>query len=182
MTPPSIWSDEEAARILGRVAAMEPALPGVDPFERIQRRLNLLTCYPARADMTCVCGCGEKLKGRRTRWATDLCRDAAYWAMAVHAGWSSTIRFLLSLRDRGVCAQCEEQSQGDSWGPWEADHILSVVEGGGGRGLDNFQTLCLDCHKGKTRELRRRQAATRRAERNRSQGVLAPCSDLEVLP
>lgn len=39
---------------------------------------------------------------------------------------------------------------------WDADHIRSVVEGGGECGLDNMQTLCLWCHREKTAELRRR--------------------------
>ena len=176
------WSEEEVARILGRVEAMEPALPGVDSFKRIQSTLGMRACYPDRPDRTCACGCGKKLKGRRSRWATDLCGDAAFWAMAVHAGSSSAIRFLLLLRDRGVCANCDGglRLPGLS-GPWEADHVLSVSEGGGGLGLENFQTLCTGCHKEKTRELRRRLAAARRAERNRSQGSLGLYSDLEAL-
>lgn len=173
MGAPFTRSDEEVARILGRVEAMDPVLPALDPYQRIQPGLGLRACYPGRLDRTCVCGCGDELKGRRTRWATDDCCDAAFWAMEVHAGRSPTIRFLLSLRDRGVCASCGHRDQSARWGSWEADHILSVVEGGGGRGLDNFQTLCADCHREKTREFRRRQAAARRADRNRSQGVLA---------
>ena len=53
-------------------------------------------------------------------------------------------------RDHGRCANC-----GLDYGyyGWEADHILEVVNGGGGCGLDNFQTLCTECHKEKTRKL-----------------------------
>lgn len=36
---------------------------------------------------------------------------------------------------------------------WQADHIQSVAEGGGGTGLENYQTLCTPCHKRKTAEL-----------------------------
>jgi len=39
---------------------------------------------------------------------------------------------------------------------WDADHIVPVVEGGGQCGLDNIRTLCIDCHKQVTRELRGR--------------------------
>lgn len=46
---------------------------------------------------------------------------------------------------------------------WQADHIVPVVEGGGGCGLDNLRTLCVPCHKRETRELARRRAASRRA-------------------
>ena len=42
---------------------------------------------------------------------------------------------------------------------WEMDHIQPVIEGGGGTGLDNLQTLCVPCHKGKTAALLRRRRA-----------------------
>lgn len=35
---------------------------------------------------------------------------------------------------------------------WEIDHIIPVAKGGGICGLDNFQTLCLGCHRRKTAE------------------------------
>ncbi len=35
-----------------------------------------------------------------------------------------------------------------SW--WEADHIIEVRDGGGCCGLENYQTLCVPCHKSKT--------------------------------
>ncbi len=58
----------------------------------------------------------------------------------------------------------------DAWGVseetrslWDADHIVPVVEGGGGCGLENYRTLCVSCHRGETSLL-----AGRRAERRRS--------------
>lgn len=38
---------------------------------------------------------------------------------------------------------------------WEADHIVPVCMGGGETGLDNYQTLCVPCHKRVTAELRK---------------------------
>lgn len=35
---------------------------------------------------------------------------------------------------------------------WDADHIVEVRDGGGECGLDNYQTLCVWCHKRKTSE------------------------------
>jgi 5-methylcytosine-specific restriction protein A len=32
-------------------------------------------------------------------------------------------------------------------GVWDADHIISVKNGGGQCGLDNLRTLCIKCHK-----------------------------------
>jgi 5-methylcytosine-specific restriction endonuclease McrA len=34
---------------------------------------------------------------------------------------------------------------------WDADHILPVHQGGGECGLENMQTLCIWCHKKKTK-------------------------------
>lgn len=45
---------------------------------------------------------------------------------------------------------------------WEADHILPVVEGGGGCGLDNLRTLCIPCHRKATAELAARLAKKRK--------------------
>jgi 5-methylcytosine-specific restriction endonuclease McrA len=44
---------------------------------------------------------------------------------------------------------------------WEADHILEVVNGGA-HSLDNLQTLCISCHKAKTKQLAADRAKQRR--------------------
>lgn len=49
---------------------------------------------------------------------------------------------------------------------WQADHIVPVVEGGGGTTLENLRTLCLCCHRKATRELMARRRALRKAERD----------------
>jgi 5-methylcytosine-specific restriction protein A len=50
---------------------------------------------------------------------------------------------------------------------WQADHVVPVVEGGGGCGLENLRTLCTPCHKKATAALAARRAHTRRAEKKR---------------
>lgn len=35
-------------------------------------------------------------------------------------------------------------------GLWDADHIISIKNGGGQCGMNNIQTLCIKCHKNKT--------------------------------
>lgn len=45
----------------------------------------------------------------------------------------------------GLCAEC-----GGTANPYAIDHVISL-ENGGADGLDNFQILCLPCHKLKTR-------------------------------
>jgi len=42
-------------------------------------------------------------------------------------------------------------------GLWAADHIIEVADGGGECGLDNYQTLCWNCHRLKTNESRGRR-------------------------
>lgn len=65
--------------------------------------------------------------------------------MWVRKGYSTDVRRFVFERDHGVCAHC-----GASDVPWQADHIIAVVNGGGGCGLDGYQTLCVPCHKKKT--------------------------------
>ena len=47
---------------------------------------------------------------------------------------------------------------------WDADHIVEVVRGGGECGLENFQTLCVWCHRVKTARLAAELAAERKAK------------------
>ncbi len=47
---------------------------------------------------------------------------------------------------------------------WEMDHIVPVIEGGGGCGLENLRTLCIPCHRSVTRELKRRLGTSGRAD------------------
>jgi 5-methylcytosine-specific restriction protein A len=44
---------------------------------------------------------------------------------------------------------------------WEMDHIRPVDWGGGACGLENLQTLCLACHRTKTRRQRRMKSRGR---------------------
>ncbi len=45
---------------------------------------------------------------------------------------------------------------------WDADHIIAVSEGGGCCGLDNFQTLCVPCHKKESAILAKKRAARKK--------------------
>lgn len=48
---------------------------------------------------------------------------------------------------------------------WEADHIKPVQFGGGSCGLENLQTLCVPCHRVKTRRQRRMKQRGRLSRR-----------------
>jgi 5-methylcytosine-specific restriction endonuclease McrA len=59
----------------------------------------------------------------------------------------SVIRRELLLRDNRKCFSCGIISK-----YWDAHHIIPVFKGGGACDLNNFQTLCKECHKKKTRD------------------------------
>ena len=130
----------------------------VKPFKR-RNNVSISLAFPSREDKTCSCGCGEKLTGRRTRWATDECRKFAYTVAAIIAGDNDIIRKYLRLYlGYWACCSCgatdiwKEQKNGLIVDCIHVDHIVPVKKGGGGCWLSNYQLLCEDpCHKEKTR-------------------------------
>jgi 5-methylcytosine-specific restriction endonuclease McrA len=126
--------------------------------------------------------CGGKLKGRRRRWCSDDCINEFMirnnGSVIRHLVWlrdngvcakcgidiGSAYRYLVKLHILN-CHNRAWENKGiykkSDWGPWwdhnrnwwEADHIIPVIEGGGCCGLDNYQTLCIRCHKEETKKL-----------------------------
>ena len=108
----------------------------------------------------------------------------------IRKGDASRIQSLLLQRDHGICALCgadmaklkrvlRHVKDSGGWPAlnllhsllriprhrkhlWDGDHVVPVVEGGGGCGLDNYRTLCLWCHLGQTAALAIRRAQARR--------------------
>lgn len=117
----------------------------INKFKRYQSGLMVEAIYPKLVSI-CSCGCGSPLSGRRTRWASAQCEIAAITRFRIIKGDAQCIREELYKRDKGKCADC-----GKTTPDWDADHILEVSNGGGGCELDNFQTLCKECHKKKTK-------------------------------
>ena len=117
----------------------------IDIYSRYQKGLVLNELFPQFNKEVCACGCGKLLSSKQKKWASIECRDAAAKLFLIVKGDVLTIRKELYNRDKGKCAYCGETTLN-----WEADHILPVFKGGGGCDLDNFQTLCLSCHKIKT--------------------------------
>jgi len=102
--------------------------------------------FPVKEDRTCACGCGSKLKGKQKKWASDYCSTKAYEIFAVIKGNNSQIRKQLFEIDGGFCRSCGVYDEN-----WEADHVIPVHQGGGLCGIENFQTLCTDCHAEKSK-------------------------------
>jgi len=101
--------------------------------------------FPKREDGYCSCGCGIKLKGRQIKWASENCSDNAYSIFSVLKGNNGMIRKTLFVLEKGFCKNCGVYDEN-----WEADHKIPVFKGGGLCGLENFQTLCKECHKEKS--------------------------------
>lgn len=117
----------------------------INPFQRRQDNFYLHDMFPKKEDSTCACGCNKLLRGRQKKWASMECADNAYTIFAIIKGNNGIIRKELFKLDEGHCRYCGMYDN-----KWQADHIIPVEFGGGGRDLSNFQTLCLECHQEKT--------------------------------
>lgn len=122
----------------------------IDKYKRYQKNFVVTELYPHRNDGLCRCGCGVKLTGRKTSWASENCSGKALNHFHVIQGVGSIIRQQLFRRDGGQCCNCGKVCAEDEW---DADHIIEVKNGGGGCGLENLQTLCKTCHKAKTKQM-----------------------------
>lgn len=117
----------------------------INYLNRYQKDLKLENFYPF-IEGHCACGCGKELTGKQKKWSSEECSEAAYKIFAIYKGNTGMIRKALYLKDRGFCHNCGVLDD-----KWEADHIFPVFMGGGYCGLENFQTLCQECHKEKSK-------------------------------
>lgn len=86
--------------------------------------------------------------------------DESWIDPACHSGPSSkAVRQFLAALFIGA-AHAHRHFEDGAW--WQADHVVPVVEGGGGCGLDGLRTLCTLCHLAETKALARRRAERRR--------------------
>jgi len=120
--------------------------------------------------------CSLEVPARRFSFCSEYCVHE--WKLRSQPAY---LRENVFLRDRGICAVCSldtvraarqlRVSRGSArrallehWGLrtysrkslWDADHIQAVAEGGGECDLENIRTLCLQCHRAATQELRQR--------------------------
>ena len=116
----------------------------IDKYKRIQI-VPFDSMFPHNEGI-CSCGCGQKLTGRRTRWASDECGTVAYWVYSIITGRLNFVRNCLIRKYGNKCVNCGSQEDLD------VDHKLAVINGGGGMWLENYQLLCKKCHKEKTKK------------------------------
>lgn len=108
----------------------------------------------------------------RRSWCSDECVHE----FLIRSG-AESLRRAVYKRDKGICKQCggdtdkilrvtSRTDNNDIWqvfrsmgfnrdrfqSLWEADHILEV-SAGGETSLENIQTLCVPCHKAKTKQM-----------------------------
>lgn len=104
--------------------------------------------------------CGQEVpKDRRTFCSKGCVHE---WRLRTDPSY---VRLKVFERDRGVCGGCGADTQAKrsrgTGNLWQADHIVPVVEGGGECGIENYRTLCTECHKRETAALRKRLAISR---------------------
>jgi 5-methylcytosine-specific restriction endonuclease McrA len=115
-----------------------------DPFRRKCEWKDVYNYHREFGGM-CYCGCGQTTTGNRN-FATSKCTSLFYDVAEMIASQGKTLqKFLIKLRGK----KCEKCSKETSF--LEIDHIVEVNEGGGLCWIDNYQLLCSDCHKEKTK-------------------------------
>lgn len=140
--------------------------------------------YPKRRDEEgrWLCRwCGEPLCGRRTSWCSKACMRE------VEIRCGTGVRRAVWLRDKSVCSRCGRDTNAirrrlretkrtggrEAWlralkeldltigealkTLWQAHHVKSVEEGGGGCGVEGYGTLCVWCHKAENAKQYRRK-------------------------
>lgn len=130
----------------------------LNKFKRSQSvKFELL--FPKKKNGICDCGCGEKLEGKRTRYATDECCEFAQSVWGILSNHSQTLDRFLKIKFKdwacfncGIMDKYKVYKNGLSVNAIQKDHIIPVHKGGGGCWLDNYQLLCDDCHKLKTKQ------------------------------
>lgn len=145
------------------------------------RRQRIADMFPYRQSeagcpLCVICGVELRRKDgqprrKDARYCSKTCREDAW----VRSGDTAVIRGLLLERDKGFCGSCgldcvalEVACQRcldlgfhATQHTWEAHHIVSVADGGGGCGLEGYATLCRQCHKRANTELATRRASQR---------------------
>lgn len=110
-----------------------------------------------RRDQGKCADCGLDTEKTRARlWSYAWCWHTKYvWSTDEWNGLLAVREEILNLIAEGF------PSPRQTW--WNADHIVPVEHGGGGSCIKNFQTLCVACHKIKTRAQAAVRASKRRA-------------------
>lgn len=119
----------------------------LDPYKRTNK-IPFAVMWPPNGKGTCDCGCGKKLTGRQTRWASEECQKFPAAVHGIISGhfdrvqWYAYTIWSYSCSNKNCCGTSKTI---------ELDHTLAVQNGGGGCWLANYRPLCKKCHVKKTR-------------------------------
>ena len=126
-----------------------------------QRELSKLVIMPIGVERIkngqCPLCCKPKSEWKRTtkyRCCSKECTQRFYNTMLVCTSWND-LRAKVLQRDEYVCQKCGLGSKMDNYGSYHnlvADHIIPIAVGGQQWSFDNLQTLCVSCHKEKTKK------------------------------
>jgi 5-methylcytosine-specific restriction endonuclease McrA len=168
LAKPLYAEDKEAWRILVRVRRYVTTLHtfAVKPPRTFNRDL----LYPVKKDKdgNRLCRWCQKPCGNRRSYCGKPCLKEV--DIRCSAGM---LRHYVKERDKGICDRTwfSGEFSKDSFlarlgfnrhgSLWEADHIVEVSNGGESI-LENTQTLCVPCHKAKTKRMHRERARQRR--------------------
>lgn len=144
------YKEIEAHDTIKRVLFCDPSIfyerQHINPRQRFNN-VSLTIIFPKEQGI-CSCGCGKKLEGRRTRWATDDCSNYAGWVFSVLRGDPEPIKTLLKIYNGYNCVSCNKEGIYEGL---DLEHTIPVCKGGGGCWLNNYTLMCKKCHKEKTK-------------------------------
>ena len=115
----------------------------IDPHKRILS-IGMYEFFPPKGTGLCDCGCGQKLEGRRSRWATHECSSFVFAVRSIICNIHQIPSDYITRYFGEKCVECEGIEN------LQLDHIIGVKHGGGGCWLPNYQWLCRACHTPKT--------------------------------
>lgn len=104
---------------------------------------------------------GKILKRRRKKGFCTWCKKAVikpkrFWCSqecvkAYCLTQPNELKKLVKKRDKTICFDCGLKCRVKS--NWDMDHDVEISEGGHPFDLDNLKTLCINCHKIKTKNM-----------------------------
>lgn len=92
--------------------------------------------------------CGIVVKKPKRHWCSKECVEK------YNLTQPNELKKLVKKRDKTICALCGLKCRVK--GNWDLDHKVPIIEGGHPFDMDNLRTLCEECHKKETKELRSR--------------------------
>ena len=159
-------SHNDPATIRGIVETRDKgvcALCGVDTIERARsvRGHRELFRWLARREAERLHDTGElPVYCGNTRIQKE--RQERYIELGLHSSWSDVQSWTTHWTNEEIIARFGRDVESSQCHTWEADHIIPVIEGGGGCGPEGYRTLCLGCHRQETALLAGRRAAARK--------------------